>query len=748
MIGFLVFYLIIEIILNWYFSLSLAPFTYHTIYGVSSEQAAKVAAIYGFEKSYLFFLIPLALTIFIGLWKTKRIVNRSLLKKVAVIIFCAVIISSVFVQVKAAHFKNELNYMSARNKVSSFIESYLIYRTEKNLFENLNEDVELKKFYALNEIDKVDYYEYPFFSEEEVRNPLGSFFPKRDSAPNIVFVICESLGKQFSGDEARLGSFTPFLDSLAEHSLYWSNFMANAERTFGALPNILGGLPEGETGFMNLRYNSPNHFSLPQLLKESNGYQTAFFCGANKEFDHMDEFLMTEKFDLIKSKPDFKLNYSKTEIEDKKGNKKQFNWGAEDKDVFDQSFDIVDSLFQPGKPYCNVYLTTSFHEPFNYSNKEFFIKHAKQRIEELQPANKSDYLQEIETFAALLYMDFALQQFMREYQSRAEFQNTIFVICGDHSIKFLGNDTRLEKFHVPLLIYSPMLLESKRIKSIACQKDIPSALQGLLKENFGQKLPQFAISQSDNLNTAENFDATNCNHVLMYADRRMNAFVWEDYLWMEDVLYRIKDNLKIERVDEPRVLQKLKDKMANYRLMSQYVCDQNRWIPDSLFDKFTETYYILKSKIDFEAPANYESIYASQRITGNEAFSGKKSLTNHGKRYLNLLKNLVLNGTNRVRLKMKFAIKTAGEGFPSLSVTQKEIVDNLENEIKSKTFLLNETNSDFIKSEKEGWFYYEFGFWFDKSDDLNSKQKIDVYLFDNSASQFFVDDLEIELREF
>jgi phosphoglycerol transferase MdoB-like AlkP superfamily enzyme len=747
-IVFLVFYLITEIILNWYFSLSLAPFTYHTIYGVSSEQAAEVAAIYGFERSYLFFLIPVALLIFIGLWKMERVTNGIFLKKIAAIIFCGTLISSVFVQVKAGYFKNEVNYLSARNKVGYFLESYLIYRTEKSQFENLDEDVELKKYYALNEIEKEAYYDYPFFSETEVRNPLGSFFPKRDSAPNIVFIICESLGKQFSGDEARLGSFTPFLDSLADHSLYWSNFMANAERTFGALPNILGGLPEGETGFMNLRYDVPNHLSLPQLLKENNGYQTAFFCGANKEFDHMDEFLMTEKFDLIKSKPDFKLNLNKTEIEDKEGNRKEFNWGAEDKDVFARSFDIIDTYFQSDQPYCNVYLTTSFHEPFNYSNKNFFIQQSKKRIEELQLTNKSDYLREVETFAALMHMDFALKQFIQHYQTRPEFENTIFVICGDHSIKFLGNDSRLEKFHVPLLIYSPMLLMPKRIKSMGCHKDIPAALQGLLKENFGQILPHFAISQSDNLKTSEKFEAINCNHALMYADRRMNAFVWKDYLLMEDVLYRIKDKLKIEQVDEPQVLQNLKDRIDNYRLISQYVCGHNKWVPDSLISKCSEINYILKSKLDFELIGTYEALYSKNLISNNQAFSGKKSLTNNGERYLNLLKNLSLDCSGRVRLKMRFAIKTSGENFPSLVVVQKSVIDGLEDVIVSKTFLLTKSNPDFVKSEEEGWYDYELGFWFDKSSNLKSEQKIDVYLFDNSARQFFVDDLEIELREF
>ncbi|MBK6525844.1 MAG: hypothetical protein IPG07_09990 [Crocinitomicaceae bacterium] len=228
----------------------------------------------------------------------------------------------------------------------------------------------------------------------------------------------------------------------------------------------------------------------------------------------------------------------------------------------------------------------------------------------------------------------------------------------------------------------------------------------------------------------------------------MNAFVWRDYLLMEDVVYKIRDNLKIDQIDDLEILNHLKDRILNYRLISQYVCQQNKWIPDSIFVKYSDINYILKSKSDFELVADYESVYAGNLISNSDAFSGKKALTNSEQQYLNLIKDLSLDCFGRVRLKLRFAIKSKGGSFPSLVISQKEITDQLENEILTKTFLLNESNPDFVKSDKEGWYFFEFGFWFDKSVHMNSKQKIDVYLFDNSARQFFVDDLEIELRVF
>jgi len=54
------------------------------------------------------------------------------------------------------------------------------------------------------------------------------------------------------GEGAEYGGFTPYLDSLTTKSLYWENFLSNTGRTFGVLPSLLGSLPFGKSGFMEL----------------------------------------------------------------------------------------------------------------------------------------------------------------------------------------------------------------------------------------------------------------------------------------------------------------------------------------------------------------------------------------------------------------------------------------------------------------------------------------------------------------
>jgi len=90
--------------------------------------------------------------------------------------------------------------------------------------------------------------QYPFCEARDAHDVLGEYFNFEPGAPppNIVFLAIEGLGRAFSGPNAYLGSFTPFLDELAGKSLYFENFLSSQGRTFASLPSILGSLPFGD----------------------------------------------------------------------------------------------------------------------------------------------------------------------------------------------------------------------------------------------------------------------------------------------------------------------------------------------------------------------------------------------------------------------------------------------------------------------------------------------------------------------
>ena len=175
-------------------------------------------------------------------------------------------------------FSNETSFNLTLNKVSYFTKS-----CAKHLLGTSKINAQEFKKIAQNyqtihpEFEFVN-LNYPLEHTPDTNDILGSFFNLNDNPPNIVFVIMESLSSAFCGSNAYLGSFTPFLDSLINESLYWRNFLSTSERTFNAFPSILGSLPYGEKGFMQLIQNdfAVNHTSLIQWLSQY-GYSSHFF---------------------------------------------------------------------------------------------------------------------------------------------------------------------------------------------------------------------------------------------------------------------------------------------------------------------------------------------------------------------------------------------------------------------------------------------------------------------------------------
>ncbi|MDD7914481.1 hypothetical protein [Polaribacter ponticola] len=108
--------------------------------------------------------------------------------------------------------------------------------------------------------------EYPFLKPSDATpDVLGSFFNVKEEKPNIVFIVVEGLGSEFVGDRDYSG-FTPYLNSIIPESLYWDNFLCNTGRTFGAIPSLIGSLPFGEKGFLEIE-DTPTHVSLFSILK-------------------------------------------------------------------------------------------------------------------------------------------------------------------------------------------------------------------------------------------------------------------------------------------------------------------------------------------------------------------------------------------------------------------------------------------------------------------------------------------------
>jgi len=726
-------------LLIFYFKESLIPLSVSDIYGMNQSQVELLIEIYGFKKSYLLLLIPIIIFFTVLFYIIVLKIKSKKHYSIAVIVLLISIGYNLIFPVQQNKFESKLNYQIVINKTYYFVNSYFIYQSENKNYLPSDINKALVSFYKNNDIQKQNFYDYPFFNETDVKDVLSPFFKKDSVSPNIVFIISESLGKQYSGENAILGSYTPFLDSLAEHSLYWQNMVANAERTFGVIPNLMAGVPDGKKGFLNLQSEMPTHLSLPLLLKENNNYQTAFFCGAWKTYDHMDSYLMFQKFDHILGKSNFNTNPIEEEIELESGEKKLFNWGAEDYQVFKESVEYMEKSYVDNKPFLNLYLSTSFHKPYAYTNQNKFEAKAERLIKQNVPKEKqADYFKHQSDFAAILYADYSMQQLFEMYKKSGKFENTIFIICGDHSLKFMNENPRLEKYHVPLIIYSPLLKRTKNSQSMICQKDVPSAIQALLKQTYNLNLPNYSISQTNNLDTLSQFSTTGNNYALMYASKRINNYIYDHYFLSDDMLFSVSENLKINKIENIDKQNELAIRMKNYKLLSEYVCLENKYLPQTKYDEFVKHKVLLDYKIDFTYPLTKP--YTNFTISTSEFYSKPKSISSNKVIYFPILNNFHIEENQRVRVVVNYKIYSPSGSIPSLV-----FVSELDGELLNKKSVYLGENNDYIKpTNKKGWQNVSYEYWIEKK----QTQKIGIYLFNVDQLDFYFDDLSIDIKVF
>ena len=174
------------------------------------------------------------------------------------------------IHAKTGQLSNEFAEYAVENKGAFFIQNISRYFSK-----------------PVSSVAKLDFVnpEYPFLRADNTPDVLSDFF-EIDSAkkPDFVFIQVEGLGRAFSGPEAYLGSFTPFIDELAQKSLYFTNFLSAQGRTFATLPSILGSLPFAERGFSDLD-SLPKFYSIINILAR-NGYRSSYYGGFEMDFDH------------------------------------------------------------------------------------------------------------------------------------------------------------------------------------------------------------------------------------------------------------------------------------------------------------------------------------------------------------------------------------------------------------------------------------------------------------------------------
>lgn len=472
------------------------------------------------------------------------------------------------------NFSNTSEYYLAINKLNFFTEKTYKYFFEKedvlpisNYYIDSGEGEEVFFKYTDNN--------YPFLHEENTKDVLANFFNVGDKKPNFVFIITESLGRGYSGENAYMGSFTPFLDSLTKHSLYWENCLSTGGRTFAALPSIFGSLPFGEKGFLEMAENQPANFSLIKYLKRY-GYKVHFYYGGHAHFDLMDTFLKKQNVDLIVDENNFGNGFKKMP-----DNGNGYSWGYGDKDLFERSFKIINS--NQNENQVNIYLTLSMHSPFLVNNQDLYRKQFDEIFFNLHlpPEVMSSVKNYKDILSTVLYTDDSFKYFFNEYKKREDFKNTIFIITGDHRMPEIPITTQVDRFHVPLIIYSPLLKYPAKFSSVVSHFDITPTLLSLLADQYKTEKISLSTFIGTGLDTTRQLRNIH-KYPLMRNKNELIDYLYGEYFYSDKTLYKILNDLRIVPLENKTIENKIENEFADYRRRNSLMLQTRRLIPDSL----------------------------------------------------------------------------------------------------------------------------------------------------------------------
>lgn len=289
-------------------------------------------------------------------------------------------------------------------------------------------------------------FEIPeYMSEQEMnalysplKNNQSSIISDQSSKKNVVILIVESFGREYIGgynkwlNGGKYKGYTPFVDSLMQHSQTFLYSYCNGRKSIDGMPSILSGIPMFIEPFF-LTPASMNDVSGIAGELKNKGYYSAFFHGAENG---------SMGFEAFARKTGFTDYFGRTEYNaDKRFNgDKDFDgmWAIWD-EPFLQFFATKMSEFK--QPFVSAVFTASSHHPYKVPEEY-----------------KDIYKEEgIVIHKCIRYTDNAIRRFFDKAKTQPWYKNTLFVITSDHTnlSDHAYYQTDLGGFCSPIIFFDP-----------------------------------------------------------------------------------------------------------------------------------------------------------------------------------------------------------------------------------------------------------------------------------------------------
>ena len=342
----------------------------------------------------------------------------------------------------------------------------LYYYDTTTIIESDFDEENVRKYYPLiadwlgvdePDVEKLNY----------TRNVLPEQSYKRP--PNVVIIFMESVGLNRMGLMGNPFNPTPVLDRLAGDGLYFTKFYVPWVSTSRSVFTMVTGIPD-VARFKTSSRNPLIHdqYSIISQFKDHDKY---YMIGGSASWANIRSLITynLKDMDLIELE-----DFDRPRVD---------VWGISDLDLFREAHGRF-SKRDSEKPFFAVVQTAGNHRPYSIpeDNAGFIIKDQDE-----QALRKAGF-NSLGQYNAMRFLDHAVGKFMDMASSAEYYENTIFVLFGDHGnsdprAEHMPADDfalRLRSYNVPLIIYAPGLeLMHGRNETVCGLADLMPTLAGM-----------------------------------------------------------------------------------------------------------------------------------------------------------------------------------------------------------------------------------------------------------------------------
>ena len=293
---------------------------------------------------------------------------------------------------------------------------------------------------------------------------------RQKQKPNIVVIIMESMGYYKSGLGGSGVNPTPKLDALAKDSLLFRNFytptVATARSVFAAVTS-LPDISKVETGSRN-PFVVNQHTNIGELT----GYEKFYFLGGSANWGNIRGVLSYNIPDLnIYEEGSYKS--PKVDV-----------WGISDLNLFKEATGVLNSV-DLEKPFFALIQSSGFHRPYTIPKDSDDFKTLTTK--EVSEKEIREYgFESMEEYNAMRLQDYSLGKFFEMAKKEKWYDNTIFLVFGDHSLPHNGAKNVKDwqrnvanGYHVPLVIHSPKYIKAGEDLRVASELDVMPTVAAL-----------------------------------------------------------------------------------------------------------------------------------------------------------------------------------------------------------------------------------------------------------------------------